>query len=311
MSHYLVTGGAGFIGSNAVKKLLELGEQVSVVDDLSTGRKVNIEPFLNKITFFQKDLSDEGVALEVTRGVDYVLHYAAIPSVPRSIDNPIDTNNANINATLNLLVSCKENGVKRLVYAASSSVYGDQDPNHAKVETMPVRPKSPYGLQKYAAERYCQLFAELYGLETICLRFFNVFGPNQDPASEYAAVIPRFINAVDQDQHPVIFGDGKTSRDFTFVDNNVHACILASKSTDGVGEVFNIAMGDSTSLSGLVEAINKILGKNVTAKHAPERPGDIKHSRADISKAEKLLGYRPIVSFEEGLRRTIEFYRKK
>jgi nucleoside-diphosphate-sugar epimerase len=311
MSHYLVTGGAGFIGSNIVRKLVEMGEQITVVDNLVTGRKENIAPYLNKITFIQKDLADENVAMEATRGIDYVLHQAAIPSVPRSIDNPIDTNNANINATLALLVACKENNVKRLVYASSSSIYGDQDPSHPKTETMPVRPKSPYGLQKYAAEKYCLLFNELYGLETICLRYFNVFGPNQDPTSEYAAVIPRFILAILKNESPTIFGDGKTSRDFTYVENNVMANITAATSEDGVGEVFNIAMGNSISLSDLVNTINKLLGKNIKPNHLTERTGDIKHSWADISKAEKLLGYTPAISFEQGLGKTIEYYKNK
>ncbi len=309
MAHYLVTGGAGFIGSNIVKKLVEKGEQVTVVDSLVTGRKENIAPYLKKIKFINADLAEQKVAMKATQKVDYVLHQAAIPSVPRSIDNPIDTNDANINGTLQLLVAAKENGVKRLVYASSSSIYGDQDPSHPKVETMPVRPKSPYGLQKYTAERYCQLFCELYGLETVCLRYFNVFGPNQDPTSEYAAVIPKFIKAIVKDEAPTILGDGKTSRDFTFVENNVYANILAATSAEGAGEVFNIATGNSISLLDLVNSINKILGKNSKAAHAAERAGYIKHSWADISKAEKFLGYKPIVSFEEGLRQTIEYYK--
>lgn len=309
MAKFLVTGGAGFIGSNIVKKLLHNEEQVAVVDDFSTGRKENIKPFLDQINFIEGDLAEEDVALKATKDVDFVLHQAAIPSVPRSVDNPLLTNKANVQGTLQLLLAAKKNKVKRVVYASSSSIYGDQDPNIAKVETMPVNPKSPYGLQKYTGEKYCQLFYELYNLETICLRYFNVFGPNQDPTSEYAAVIPKFIKAILKGEQPTIYGDGQTSRDFTYVENNVEANILAAISTKGAGRIFNIATGHKITLLELVEKINSILGKKIEAKHTAERPGDIKHSLADIKKAGEILNYKPVISFEEGLKRTIDFYR--
>ena len=309
MAKFLVTGGAGFIGSNIAQKQVEIGEDVTVIDDLSTGREKNLEPFLGKIKFIKGDLSQEKTAFQVTAGMDYVLHQAAIPSVPHSVDDPLKTDQANIKATLMLLVAAREQKVKKLVYASSSSIYGDQNPSKPKVESMPVNPKSPYGLQKYTGERYCQLFYELYGLETICLRYFNVFGPNQDPTSEYAAVIPKFIKAIRHGQQPTIYGDGQTSRDFTYVENNIAANILATTSKKGAGEVFNIARGQSVTLLELVKKINTITGKNIKAAHAAERKGDIKHSLADISKAEKILGYKPVVSFEEGLKRTIAFYK--
>jgi len=309
MAKYLVTGGAGFIGSNIAKKLVENGEQVTVVDNLATGRLENIAPFKNKLTFIKGDLADLHTAQKATKGIDYVLHQAAIPSVPRSVADPLATNSANINGTLNLLLAARDNKVKRVVYAASSSVYGDQDPASAKVETMSPRPKSPYGLQKYTGEVYCRLFYELYGLETITLRYFNVFGPNQDPTSEYAAVIPRFIKTILKDESPTIFGDGQTSRDFTYVENTVQANILAATSPQGAGETINIATGQSTSLLKLVEMINKQTGKDIRARHAAERAGDIKYSLADITKAKELLGYVPKISFAEGLKKTIEFYK--
>jgi UDP-N-acetylglucosamine/UDP-N-acetyl-alpha-D-glucosaminouronate 4-epimerase len=308
MANFLVTGGAGFIGSNIVKKLVENGENVTVVDNFITGRKENIEPYLGKIKLIDDDLTANKTALEATAGIDYVLHQAAIPSVPRSIDSPLDTNNANINATLNLLVAAKENKVKRVVYAASSSVYGNLDAEQAKVEIMPANPMSPYALQKYASEIYCRLYYELHGLETVCLRYFNVFGPNQDPTSEYSAVIPLFITALHTGKAPTIFGDGTTSRDFTYVENNVEANILAATAKEGAGETFNIAMGSSITLTELVKMINDIMGTNITPNYGPERKGDIKHSQADISKVEKVLGFKPGISFEEGLKKTIEFY---
>ncbi|MFC1517570.1 SDR family oxidoreductase [Candidatus Margulisiibacteriota bacterium] len=310
MAKFLVTGGAGFIGSNIAKKLVANGESVTIVDDLSTGRRENIEPFLNKLKFINGDISEKNIALQATKDIDYVLHQAAIPSVPRSIDNPLETNKANVQGTLQILVAARDNKVKKVVYASSSSIYGDQDPSKAKTEKMSSLPISPYGLQKYAGERYCQLFTELYGLNTTCLRYFNVFGPNQDPTSEYAAVIPKFIKAILKDEQPTIYGDGKTSRDFTYVENNVEANILAATSPKGAGEVLNIAMGHSVSLLDLIEKINMLCGKNIKAKHAAERPGDIKFSLADISKAKKILNYKPKTSFETGLKNTIDFYKK-
>ena len=309
MAKYLVTGGAGFIGSNITKKLLERGETVRILDNLATGRLKNIEPFLSKIDFHKGDLTNLADCQKAVAGIDYVLHQGAVPSVPRSVDDPIMTNAANISGTLNMLVASRDAKVKRFVYAASSSAYGDS-PVMPKVETMETHPKSPYAVQKLVGEQYCQLFAKLYGLETVCIRYFNVFGPNQDPNSVYSAVIPLFIKAILKGKEPVIFGDGLTSRDFTYVDNNVEANILAATSKQKVaGEVINIACGYEVSLNQLAEKINKFLGTSVGVNYKPERVGDVKHSLADIGKAERLLGYKPLITFDEGLAKTIEFYR--
>lgn len=308
MAKYLVTGGAGFIGSNIVKKLLENKESVRVLDNLSTGKIENIKPFLDKIEFINGDFTDLKVAKKAVKGVDYVLHQGAIPSVPRSIDDPVETNNANILGTLNMLIASKDEGVKRFVYAASSSAYGDS-PTMPKEESMNVSPKSPYAIQKLTGEQYCQIFYKIYGLETVCLRYFNVFGPNQDPESVYSAVIPLFIKKMLKGESPVIYGDGETSRDFTYVDNNVDAnlkaCIAPQKCA---GEVINIACGYKISLNDLIEKINKVLGTKIKPIYKEERRGDVKHSLANISKAKKLLGYKPIVNFDEGLKKVIEFY---
>jgi nucleoside-diphosphate-sugar epimerase len=309
MTKYLVTGGAGFIGSNIVKKLLENGESVRVLDNLSTGKIENIKPFLDKIEFINGDFTDLEIAKKAVEGVDYVLHQGAIPSVPRSIDDPIKTNNANILGTLNMLMASKDAGVKRFVYAASSSAYGDS-PTMPKEESMNTAPKSPYAIQKLTAELYCQIFYKIYGLETVCLRYFNVFGPNQDPESVYSAVIPIFIKKMLKSEAPMIYGDGKTSRDFTYVDNNVDANLKAcAASKNCAGEVINIACGYEISLNDLVDKINKALGTEIKSIYKEERKGDVKHSLADISKAKKLLGYKPIVNFDEGLGKTIEFYK--
>ena len=309
MAKFLVTGGAGFIGSNIVRALLANGDTVRVMDNLVTGRQENIEPFFGKIDFQQTDLNNLADCRKAVDGIDYILHQGAIPSVPRSVDDPLKTNNANITGTLNLLIAARDAKIKRLIYAASSSAYGDS-PVMPKVETMENRPKSPYAIQKLVGELYCQNFHTLYGLETICLRYFNVFGPNQDPNSVYSAVIPLFIKAILQDKAPTIFGDGLTSRDFTYVDNNVTANILAcSAPKSAAGEVINIACGYEISLNQLAEKINAQLGKKIKANYAAERTGDVKHSLADISKAEKLLGYKPLISFETGLAKTIEFYK--
>ncbi|GBR75424.1 UDP-N-acetylglucosamine 4-epimerase [Candidatus Termititenax persephonae] len=309
MAKFLVTGGAGFIGSNLAKALLANGDTVRLMDNLATGRLSNIEPLLGKIDFQQTDLAKLADCRRAVDGMDYVLHHGAIPSVPRSVDDPLKTNAANVTGTLNLLLAAREAKTKRLVYAASSSAYGDS-PVMPKVETMEPHPKSPYAIQKLAGEMYCQNFSKLYGLETVCLRYFNVFGPNQDPHSVYSAVIPLFSQAILQDQAPTIFGDGLTSRDFTYVDNNVQANLLACAAPRAaVGEVINVACGYEISLNQLVAKINQHCGKNIQPHYAAERAGDVKHSLADIGKAEKLLGYKPLVSFDEGLARTIEFYK--
>ncbi len=309
MAKYLVTGGAGFIGSNIVKRLVTEGKDVRVLDNLSTGKRKNIEPFLDKIEFIEGDFTDLETAKKAVAGVDFVMHQGAIPSVPRSIDDPIKTNGANIVGTLNMLIASRDAGVKRFVYAASSSAYGDSKVM-PKEETMPTAPKSPYAIQKMVGELYCQNFYKLFGLETVCLRYFNVFGPNQDPESVYSAVIPLFIKKIMAGESPIILGDGTTSRDFTFVENNVDANIRACEGgLESAGEVINIACGYEISLNELAEKINNELGKDIKPIYKEERAGDVKHSLADISKAEKLLGYKPIVSFEDGLKKTIEFYK--
>lgn len=309
MARYLVTGGAGFIGSNITKRLVEKGETVRIIDNLATGRMKNIEPILSKIEFYRGDMTVLEDCRKAVADVDFVLHQGAIPSVPRSVDDPLKTNAANIDGTLNMLVAARDAKVKRFIYAASSSAYGDS-PVMPKVETMETRPKSPYAVQKMVGEQYCQLFFKLYGLETVCLRYFNVFGPNQDPNSVYSAVIPLFIKAILQDKKPTILGDGLTSRDFTYVDNNVEANILACHASKAAaGEVINIACGYEVSLNQLAEKINLYLGKKIGVNYKPERVGDVKHSLADISKAEKLLGYKPLITFDEGLAKTIEFYK--
>jgi len=306
---YLVTGGAGFIGSNLVKKLLEMNEDVRILDNFATGKRENVLPYINNphLTVIEGDLRSFHIVRTAVKGVDYILHQGALPSVPRSINDPITTNDVNILGTLNILEAAKEFGVKRVVCASSSSIYGNNE-TLPKVETMPVNPLSPYALTKYAQERYCQIYYNLYGLETVALRYFNVFGPNQDPTSQYSAVIPKFIKLMREDKEPVIYGDGTQSRDFTYVDNVVFANILACIAEKAAGEVINIACGESYTLLELVKMINEILGKNIEPRFAPERPGDVKHSWAGIDKAKELLDYEVKVVFKEGLARTINFF---
>jgi len=304
MAIYLVTGGAGFIGSNIVKELLSRGEQVRVLDNFSTGKRDNLFPFKENpnLEVFEGDLRSFHVVRDAVKGVDYVLHQGALPSVPRSVKDPITSNDVNINGTLNILEASKEFGVKRVVFASSSSVYGNSEVM-PKVETMPVSPMSPYAVAKYAAERYCQIFFQLYGLETVCLRYFNVFGPNQDPTSQYSAVIPKFIKLMKEDKRPVIYGDGTQSRDFTYISNNVEANILACTAKGAAGEVFNIACGERYTLIDLVDSINVLLGKKIEPIFHEERPGDVKHSLAGIEKARKILGFNMKTKFKEGLER--------
>ena len=303
---YLVTGGAGFIGSNIVKELLRQGQEVRVLDNFATGKRENILPLLknSKLTLIEGDLRSFHIARAAVKGVDYILHQGALPSVPRSINDPITSNDVNVLGTLNILEAAKEFGVKRVVCASSSSIYGNSE-TLPKVETMPVNPMSPYALTKYAQERYCQIFHQLYGLETVSLRYFNVFGPNQDPTSQYSAVIPKFIRLIQQEREPIIYGDGLQSRDFTFVENNVWANIQACTAEKAAGEVINIACGERYTLLDLVRMINEIMGKNVEPRFEPERPGDVKHSLAGIEKAKQLLGYEVRVDFRAGLQQTI------
>jgi len=306
---YLVTGGAGFIGSNIVKELLRQGQEVRVLDNFATGKRENILPLLRnpKLTLIEGDLRSFHIARAAVKGVDYILHQGALPSVPRSINDPITSNDVNVLGTLNILEAAREFGVKRVVCASSSSIYGNSE-TLPKVETMPVNPMSPYALTKYAQERYCQIFHQLYGLETVSLRYFNVFGPNQDPTSQYSAVIPKFIRLIQQEREPIIYGDGLQSRDFTFVENNVWANIQACTAEKAAGEVINIACGERYTLLDLVRMINEIMGKNVEPRFEPERPGDVKHSLAGIEKAKQLLGYEVRVDFRAGLQQTIEFF---
>jgi nucleoside-diphosphate-sugar epimerase len=306
MAMYLVTGGAGFIGSNIVKELLGRGEQVRVLDNFSTGKRDNLFPYKENpnLEVFEGDLRSFHIVRDAVKGADYVLHQGALPSVPRSVKDPITSNDVNINGTLNILEASKEFGVKRVVFASSSSVYGNSEVM-PKVETMPVAPLSPYAITKYAGERYCQIFYQLYGLETVALRYFNVFGPNQDPTSQYSAVIPKFIKLMKEDKRPVIYGDGTQSRDFTYVSNNVEANILACTAPGAAGEVFNIACGERYTLTDLVDSINSLLGKKIEPIFNVTRPGDVKHSLAGIEKAKTILGFGVVKQFIEGLKMII------
>jgi nucleoside-diphosphate-sugar epimerase len=306
---YLITGGAGFIGSNIAKTLVAKGEKVKILDNFNTGKKDNIAEFIDEIEVIDGDFTNEKMVQSALKQVDVVFHQGAIPSVPKSIQNPIESNHANVSGTLQLLQGAVEAKVSRFIYAASSSAYGDSEtlPKH---EQLPGNPMSPYAVSKYAGELYCKVFHNLYGLETVSLRYFNVFGPRQDPNSKYAAVIPSFIKAMLNDQPPTIFGDGTQSRDFTFIDNVVSANLLAANAPKLQGESVNIGGGASIDLNSLVDEINSLLGKHIQASYGPERPGDVKHSLADIHLAEKLIAYRPTVSFREGLRQTVEWFKR-
>jgi len=310
MKKVLVTGGAGFIGSHIVDALVERGLQVRVLDNLSTGRLENLEQSRNKIDFIETDLTDATAVARAVTGVDCIFHQAALASVPRSVAHPLDSHAACATATLTLLAAARKAGVKRLVYAGSSSAYGDQ-PTPVKKETDFPLPISPYAAAKLSGELYCHAFAAMKAVETVTLRYFNVFGPRQDPKSEYSAVIPRFITALLSGKAPMIFGDGKQSRDFTFVDDVVQANLLAAEAEDVSGRVFNIAHGNRTTLLELVAALNKLLGTKIQPKHDDPRAGDIRDSQADISEAKKCLGFEPKIDFVEGLRRSIDYYRSE
>jgi len=307
MATYLVSGGAGFIGSHLVEELVRRGERVRVVDNLCTGKRQNIA-HLTAVDFVEGDLADLEVARRAVTEVDYVLHQAAIPSVPRSVQDPITSNRANIDASLNILVAARDARVKRLVYAGSSSAYGDT-PTMPKIETMPTAPLSPYALQKLVAEQYCQMFTRLYGLETVTIRYFNVFGPRQDPSSPYSGVISLFISALCEGRQPTIFGDGEHTRDFTYVANVVDGVLRGCTAAGASGEVINVATGGRISLNTLFTTIRDLVAAKVEPIYAAPRPGDVKDSQADISKARHILGYEPIVNFEEGLARTVAWYR--
>ncbi len=311
MVNCLVTGGAGFIGSNLVAALLEQDHAVRVLDNFSTGKRENLAPFLDRIDLIEGDLTNMADVERAVQGIDVVFHQAAIPSVPRSVSDPLACHEANTTGTLNILIAARNAKVRRLVYASSSSVYGDQNTARAKVETMAPQPISPYGAAKLSAEHYCQVFYAVYGLETVTLRYFNVFGPRQDPASMYAAVIPRFITALLRGEPPTIYGDGEQTRDFTYVGNVVAGNLLAAEApaAQAAGEVFNLAAGQQTSLNELVRLLQELMGQAVEPVYTAPRPGDIRHSLADISKAHRLLGYEPGISFLEGLRLTVDWYR--
>jgi nucleoside-diphosphate-sugar epimerase len=305
---FLVTGGAGFIGSNLVRHLVENGERVIVIDNLSTGRKENLAGLEKNVDFIEGDIRDISLLKERFVGVETVFHQAAVPSVPRSVKDPLLSNANNIDGTLNVLVAAKEVGVRRVVLAASSSAYGDTEVL-PKTEDMPGNPLSPYAVTKYVGELYARVFTKIYGLETISLRYFNVFGPRQDPNSQYAAVIPKFIISMLNGESPRIYGDGEQSRDFTFVDNVVRANMLAAEAKDVAGEVFNVGCGTRYTLNYLLERLNAILGTDVSAVYEQPRPGDVRHSQASIEKANRLLGYTPVVTFDEGLRQTVDWFR--
>jgi UDP-glucose 4-epimerase len=307
MAHYLVTGGAGFIGSHLAEELLRRGERVRVVDSLITGKRQNLA-HLPDAEFVHGDLADLDVARRAVEGIEYVLHQAAIPSVPRSVQDPITSNRANVDASLNVLVAARDAGVRRVVYAGSSSAYGDT-PTLPKVETMPTAPLSPYALQKLVAEQYCQMFTRLYGLETVTIRYFNVFGPRQDPSSPYSGVISLFIRALVDGQRPTIYGDGGQTRDFTYVANVVDGVLRACQAPAASGEVINVATGGRISLNELFQVIKDLTGASVEPAYAEVRAGDVRDSQADIEKARRLLGYEPVVRFEQGLEKTVEWFR--
>lgn len=312
MAKFLVTGAAGFIGSSLVRALLERGDEVRGIDNLSTGRRENLTEVLKHIDFREADLLDLNAMHKACADIDFVLHEAAIPSVPKSVIDPIGSNRANIDGTVNLLVAARDAKVKRVVYAASSSAYGDT-PALPKYEAMSSNPISPYAVAKLASELYMISFFRCYGLETVCLRYFNIFGPRQDPSSPYSGVLAKFSMQMLRGEQPTIFGDGETSRDFTYIDNAVSANLLAcsAPAADCAGRVFNCATGRRITLNETFAALKPLTGYKGEVKYAPERAGDIKHSLADITQAQKHLGYRVLVTFEDGLRRTVEWYKSQ
>jgi len=304
---YVVTGGAGFIGSNTVDELVKRGHSVVVLDDLSAGKEENLAEIRNKITFIKGSITDIETVRKAMHEAEYVLHLAARTSVPRSVKDPIESNRINIDGTLNVLVAARDAKVKRVVFAASSSAYGET-PTLPKVETMRPMPISPYGITKFVGELYLQVFGRCYGLENVALRYFNVFGPRQDPSSPYSGVLAKFCTAYLEEGQPVIFGDGEQTRDFTYVENAVQANLLALEAPNASGKVFNVGIGGRVSLNQVTETLAEISGNNLEVKHEPPREGDIRDSQADISQAREVLGYEPPVDFEEGLR-TFEWYR--
>jgi len=308
MDKYLVTGGAGFIGSSICRKLVSQGCFVRVVDNLLTGKKSNLAEIIDKIEFIEADMGESEVAQSAVKDIDVVFHQGALPSVPVSVDDPAATHRHCVDATFTMLLAARDAGVKRFVYAASSSAYGDA-PTSPKVETMPCNPLSPYAVAKLTGEYYCSVFYKVFGLETVALRYFNVFGPYQDPTSQYAAAIPAFVTAILKDEPPTIYGDGEQSRDFTYIDNVVRANLLAAGAKETHGETVNIACGQAVTINEIIAMINKLLGKKVKPTYTDARPGDVKHSLADITAARKLIGFDPAVSFAQGLELAIDWYR--
>lgn len=308
MAKVLITGGAGFIGSHLASRLRELGHEVRVLDDFSTGKRDNLLPLEGQFELVEGDLRDRATCERACDGIEFVLHQAAIPSVPKSVDDPLPSHDVNVNGTFNLLLACVEKKVKRFIYAASSSAYGDTEvsPKHEGIRPDPL---SPYAVQKFTGECYARSFFQCYGLETISLRYFNVFGSRQDPRSQYAAAIPAFVTAILRGESPVVYGDGEQTRDFTYIDNVVHGNVVAMKASATRGEAVNIACGDRISVNQVIKAINEQLGTHVKPQYVPQRTGDVLHSCADISLAGSLLGFVPQVSFEDGLGRAIDYYR--
>jgi len=309
MEKFLVTGGAGFIGSNICRRLVNEGCFVRVIDNLITGKKSNLADIADKIDFIEADMGDDQVARQSMKDIEVVLHQGAVPSVPRSVDDPACTHKHCVDATFNLLLAARDTGIKRFVYAASSSAYGDSEVM-PKAETMKDNPLSPYAVGKLVGEYYCKVFCSVYGLETVSLRYFNVFGPYQDPTSQYAAAIPAFVTHILNDTPPTIYGDGEQSRDFTYIDNNVEANLLAATAKETHGEVVNIACGDRITVNEIIAMINEIVGKDVKPDYVPARKGDVKHSQADITLAEKVIGYKPVTGFREGLEKAIVWYKE-
>jgi UDP-glucose 4-epimerase len=303
----LVTGGAGFIGSALARALLGRGDRVRVVDNFFSGKRENLAEVAKDVELFEADIRDEAALARALAGVELVFHQAAIPSVPRSLTDPVASHDANATGTLKVLAAAKQAGVRRVVYAASSSAYGDT-PTLPKIESMRPMPLSPYAVSKLAGEHYCQVYASAFGLETVSLRYFNVFGPRQDPKSEYAAVIPRFVTAALAGQGVTIYGDGTQSRDFCFIDNTVEANLAAAAAPGVSGQLFNVACGSATTLNDVVRLVAEIAGHAVPVTYAPGRVGDVKHSLADVTAARARLGYRGAISFAEGLQRTVAWY---
>lgn len=312
MSNILVTGGAGFIGSHLTEVLLKQGHLVRVLDNFLTGKRENLifDEAYSSLEIIEGNIRDLTVCQRATIDIEYVFHQAALPSVLRSVEDPLTSNSVNVEGTLNILLAARNAGVKRLIYASSSSVYGDT-PTLPKHEEMPPNPLSPYALQKYIGEQYCRLFFQLYGLEAVSLRYFNIFGPKQDPTSIYSAVIPRFIDALLEGRPPIIFGNGEQSRDFTYIDNVVQANLLAMSAAHLNGEAINIACGKRTSLNQLLNFLKEIVGSKVSPIYEEPRKGDVRHSLANIQKGKEILNYEPEVGIERGLRKTVEYFQKK